>query len=207
MRHERRTPARLHEPALCCAAAQRCLVWTEAQADGIRALLPLFPDPANACFTTGIPASGPLNPLTNITSLIIRPQNSETDGDGSFPPEVKAKLEPEPPDAIPLTLIVTYSGKEEAKFAGRRWGARFSCGPRDGSDKGYRCGVADWCHDVEFDMHIESKDRIRIDVRPDAGSIGEIGNPCGDNFKRSLMDVSQSKATYRLNRQPARMCQ
>lgn len=182
------------------------LVWTGARADEIRALLPLFPDPANACFTSGVPASGPLGPQTNMTSLIIRPQNPETDGDGSFPPEVRAKLEPERPDAIPLTLIATYASREEAEFAGRRWGARFSCEPRDDSDKGYQCGVADWCHDVEFDMHIESKDRIRIEVRPDAGAIGELGNPCGDNFKRGLLGLSQSRATYRLNRQPARMC-
>lgn len=191
-----------HGAALLLNAA---LVWTDAQADEIRAVLPLFPDRANACFAAGIPASGPLNPLTNIASLIIRPQNPDTDGDGSFPPDVKARLEPEPPGAIPLTLIVTYSGKEDAKFAGRRWGARFSCDPRDDSDKGYQCGVADWCHDVEFDMHIESKDRIRIDVLPDTGSIGELGNPCGDG-KRGLTGSAQSRVTYRLNRQPAQIC-
>lgn len=182
------------------------LVQVDAQADEIRSSPLLFPDPANACFTSGVPVIGPLSPQTNMTSLIIRPQNPETDGDGSFPPEVRARLEPEHPDAIPLTLIATYASKEEAKFAGRRWGARFSCEPRDGNDKGYRCGVADWCHDVEFDMHIENRDRIRIDVRPDAGSIGELGNPCGDNFKRGLLGLSQSRATYQLNRQPAQMC-
>lgn len=181
------------------------VVWTDARADEIRALVPLFPDPANACFTSGVPATGHLSPQTNMTSLVIRPQNPETDGDGSFPPEVKAKLEPEHPDAIPLTLIATYASKEEVKFAGRRWGARFSCEPRDGSDKGYQCGVADWCHDVEFDMHIESKDRIRIDVSPNTGSIGELGNPCSDG-RRWLTGSTQSRVTYRLNRQPAQIC-
>jgi hypothetical protein len=182
------------------------VVWPGTRADEIGTLLPLFPNPANACFTTSIPASDPPGPQTNMTSLIIRPQNPDTDGDGSFPPEVRARLEPERPDAIPLTLIATYASREEAEFAGRRWGARFSCEPRDDSDKGYQCGVADWCHDVEFDMHIESKDRIRIEVGPDAGSIGELGNPCGDNLKLGLLGLSQSRATYQLNRQPARMC-
>lgn len=182
------------------------LAWPDAQADEIRSSPALFPDRANACFATSVPLSGRLGALTNIASLLVRPQNPDTDGDGSFPPEVRAKLEPERPDAIPLTLIVTYSGKGDARFAGRRWGARFSCDPRDGKDKGYQCGVVDWCMDVEFGMHIDSKDRIRIDVLPDAGSIGELGKPCRDNFRRGLTGSAQSRVTYWLDRQPERMC-
>lgn len=186
--------------------AASVLFWPDAQARETRSTARLFPDPANACFTVGLPVSGRLNPLSHITSLIVRPRNPETDGDGSFPPEVRAKLEPDGPKAVRLTLIATFAGEEDARFAGRRWGARFTCNPVNRHGKTLRCMVADWCADVGFDLRVEGRNRIRVDVLPDAGSIGELGHPCRDGERRSLQGSADLPATYRLKRQPARMC-
>ena len=182
------------------------LVWTGALAEEIRASAALFPDPASACFTAGVPPKGRLSPLSSITSLIIRPQNPGTDGDGSYPPEVRAKLEPDVPGAVPLTLIVGFDKPETPTTADSRWGARFTCSPIATDERRYVCDVADWCSDVGFELRIESEDRVSIDVLPDAGPVGMLGDPCRDTSHRSLNGPSNETITYVLDRRPAHRC-
>lgn len=181
------------------------LVWTGALAEEVRASAALFPDPASACFTAGVPPKGRLSPLSSITSLIIRPQNPDTDGDGSYPPDVAAMLEPDVPGAVPMTLIVGFEDGE-VPAAGARWGARFICDPQTADESRYACGVADWCSDVGFELRIESEDRVSIDVLPDAGPVGMLGDPCRDTSHRSLSGPSNETITYALDRRPAHSC-
>lgn len=181
------------------------LGWAGARAEEVRASAALFPDPVKACFAAGVPPKGRLSPLSSITSLVIRPRNPGTDGDGSFPPDVQAKLAPDAPDDIPLTLIVAFDKPETPATSNAPWGARFTCSPL-AADKGrYVCGVANWCSDVGFELRIEGRDGLSIDVLPDAGPIGRLGNPCGSD-RRALNGPSNVFITYVLHRQPTRIC-
>lgn len=180
--------------------------WPGARADEVPASAVLFPDSASACFTAGVPPKGRLSPLSGIASLILRPRDPDVDGNGSFPPDVLAKLEPDGPDDIPLTLIVGFDDAGTPDSANARWGARFTCSPVAADEGHYICGVADWCSDVGFELRIESQDRINIDVLPDAGPIGTLGDPCDDSG-RLLNGPSNALVSYALDRQPAPMCQ
>ena len=145
-----------------------------------------------------------MSPSSEITSLIVRPRNPETDGDGDFPPDVESNQPPEEPGGIPLTLVVTFEGDDKVEPNARRWGARFMCTPAAASGNQLACNVDDWCSDVGFYLRIESVDRINLDVLPDAGSVGELGNPCG--MQRRPLGSSGTLVTYRLEREPKATC-
>jgi len=166
----------------------------------------LFPEGAHACFAVGIPPGGRLNSLSDITSLIVRPRNPETDGDGDYPPEVESELESPGPGTILLTLIATFADDNRPEQPGRRWGSRFSCDPDGDSRDHFTCIVDDWCSDVGFDLHIDGRDRIGIEVLPDAGALGELGSPCSDLFHQSLVLPSNARALYSLDRRPEHVC-
>ncbi len=127
-----------------------------ARADEISASAVLFPHSASACFTAGVPPDGRLSPLSGITSLVLRPRDPDVDGNGSFPPDVLAKLEPDGPDDIPLTLVVAFDDTGTPVSANTRWGARFTCSPVAVDERRYACEVADWCSDVGFELRIEN---------------------------------------------------
>jgi hypothetical protein len=166
----------------------------------------LFGDAATACFAAGIPSAGPLDPASQITSLLVRARIPALDGDGAYPPDVEDKLEPARPDQIRLTLAVAFANGGATAPSGRRWGARFLCEPKGSGDGHLVCNVDDWCADVGFDLRIEGNDALIVDVLPDAGSVGELGDPCGDTPRHLLVGASNAFVSYRLDRRPAEFC-
>ena len=134
-----------------------------------------------------------------ITSLIVRPRNPETDGAAISRRMSDSNQPPEEPGGIPLTLVVTFEGDDRVEPNARRWGARFMCIPAAANGNQLACNVDDWCSDVGFYLRIESVDRIDLDVLPDAGSVGELGNPCG--MQRRPLGSSATLVTYRLERE------
>ena len=173
----------------------------EAAAEDLSTAERLFANPASACFVARAPGGERLSPLSDITSLTIRPRDPVRDGDGSFPPDIAAGMEPDAPDAIPLTLVATFDGDAINPI----WGGRFTCSP---AIEGRRlaCEAADWCADAGFDLHIEAGDRVSIDILPDAGWVGRLGDPCGPAGVRALNGPSNAAVTYELARRPSAIC-
>ena len=138
--------------------------------------------------------------LVSLVALMVRPRDSQRDGDGSFPLDGSAMPAPAEPDDVPLTLTAAYADDAADDPV---WGQRFICLPHGGR---FICGVDDWCADVGFELTIDGPDGVLLEVKDDGGSIGILGDSCND-AGRALGDEAVPTMTFHLARRPIAICQ